>query len=455
MKYRDYQVRTITAQDAFMADPDAMRGTVLAATGAGKTECFIDLINKTLTNIPEARILVVHPRIALSQNQQKRFKSKFPVEFTSFHSGHQSIHTLEDRKNVNTTNPEELLEIQEASVGGHITFSSYMSLEKIAHLEFDIIICDEAHYLVQENLRKNLHLFQSKVLFYTGTPVKVAARDESMDNVELFGDIIADVPPSELIPKGYVVPPRLRTLNVVNQKSGNTYDYPVIIAHAFKDQLSLANSKFNHKMLVAMPSTQAFDEIAQELNQIRNIVGNTNVDLYYVTGERVNKNGHPFNGDREQMLEDFGANPNPSIIIHCDTLAEGIDVDGLGGVLIMRGLTMSKAIQTIGRGCRPAKADVKSNGEIRKNRIKTECIVTICRVDDEWVGNIKIDEWAQMFRDAGYGELWDYYEREANDRGLPGEIQEQDDPLFDIIEDIRVTDGVERMFIELDRELRI
>ncbi len=295
----------------------------------------------------------------------------------------------------------------------------------------------------------------SKLLFYTGTPVKLAATDESMDNVELFGDIITDVPPSELIPKGYVVPPRLRTLNVVNQKKGNTFDYATIIGHAFKDQLSLAHAKFNHKMLVAMPNTQLFHKIAQDLNVIRNCAENMNVDLYYVTSDQVSKNGHPFNGDREQLLEDFGANTNPSIIMHCDTLAEGIDVDGVGGVLIMRGLTMCKAIQTIGRGCRPAKADVKSNGEIRKNRIKTECIVTVCRVDDEWVGNIKIDEWAKAFKEAGYGELWDFYEPNDRDGGLPGEIPEYDDPLMDIIEDLRCTDGVERMFKELDRELRI
>lgn len=451
IRFRPYQQRMIRAQNQFMADPERTRATVLAATGAGKTEVFLDLLSSLFSSHSRVRVLIAHPRIALSQDQQKRFAERlghFFPEFTSFHSGHQKYHTLPDRKNLSTTRVEELEEIRSLTPGHHITFSSYASLHKVAGLDYDVIICDEAHYLTQADLRQNLHLFRAKTLFYTGTPVEVAAAEESMNNTALFGDIIAQVPPSELIPYGYVVPPRLRTINIKNMKRNDTYDYPRIIARAYQDQRLHAHRRFNHKMLVSMPRTGDFDSIMQELALMRTESGCADLDVYYVTADRAVKNGAPLR-DRETALADFGVNERPCVIIHCDTLAEGIDVDGLGGVLVMRGLGMVKAIQTMGRGCRPARADVKKNGEIRKHRIKTECIVTLARVDGEWTSDARIREWAEIFRVAGYGNLWDFYDRPPAERKGDVEIGDPDDRVFDIIEDIRISDGADALWSEL------
>lgn len=438
-----------------MRDPDVMRGVILAATGAGKTECFLDLIQKTLDSKPQARIMVAHPRIALSQDQQKRFATRlqdYTVEFTSFHSGHQKYHTLIDRKNLSTTRPDELQEILDTTPGHHITFASYASLHKVADWPFDLIICDEAHYLVQVDLRRNLSLFQSKTLFYTGTPVQVAAADESMDNPEVFGEVLSTTPPKDLIAQGFVVQPRLRTINVKNLRKRETYDYPRIIAESFVDQRNLTHDDFNHKMLVSMPRTGEFDNIMQELAEMRRLTELNNLDVYYVTASRAVKNGAPLR-DRETLLSDFGQNPNPCVIIHCDTLAEGIDVDGIGGVLLMRGLSMSKAIQTIGRACRPAKQDVLPSGRIRKNRIKTECIITLARVDGQWLTNQTIQEWAEMFRVSGYGNIWDIYEPNAEARKGDREIEEYSDPVFDEIDEIRIVEGAEHAWGELFQDV--
>jgi superfamily II DNA or RNA helicase len=454
---REYQKRIIDAQDRFIGNKNVSRGTILAATGAGKTECFNDLIRKVflIGDIikRKQRILICHPRIALSQNQQKRMVKRLAdmhVEFTSFHSGNQKYHTLPDRKNVSTTNRDELVRILAESAGHHITFSSYKSLNKIADLSFDLIICDEAHNLVQSDLRDSLSLFTSKTLFYTGTPVKVAAQEESMDNVDLFGEILAEVPPSELIPFGYVVPPRLRTVDVKNKTVGNTPDYATCIAETFKDQQSFAHKKFVHKMLVAMPSTLSFNDIMDELPAIRTIIGNQKVDVYYITSDTQVKNGRVLD-DREAALDDFDSNPNPSIIIHCDTLAEGIDVDGIGGVLIMRGLGMTKAIQTIGRAARPSILDIKKNGEIKNenSRVKKECIVTLARIDGDWCGDTTIADWANLFRVAGYGDIWDFCDPRVSKRGGGGELQEADDALYDEIKEIKFLDGVDRLWDDL------
>ena len=436
---REYQVRIINAQDSFIADSSVSRATILAATGAGKTECFNDLIIKMFLSGERKRILIAHPRIALSQNQQRRMVSRlkgFDVEFTSFHSGQQKYHTLKDRKNVSTTGRDDLTRIMDEAEGHHITFSSYKSLAKIADMDFDLIICDEAHNLVQSDLRECLDLFQSKTLFYTGTPVNVAAQDASMDNINLFGFVVANIPPSELIPYGYIVRPMMYFMDIKNKKIGNTPDYVTAIAEAYKQQVSLSHEKFVHKLLVSMPATHAFDEIMEGLNDIRNVVGNNDLDLYYVTALTAVKNGRVMD-DREALIKDFDNNINQSIIVHCDTLAEGIDVDGIGGVLIMRGLGMTKAIQTIGRAARAAKQDIKKNGEIRKNRIKKHCVVTVAYIDGESVSDIDLEWWVNLFREAGYGDLWNYVNPTPVDRGAGAELGERNDIVFDLIQDIK------------------
>lgn len=459
IKFRPYQIRMIQAQDNFMACPNTKRATILCATGGGKTEVFQNLIMKVFTALSTGarNICVAHPRIALSQNQQKRFAKTFAgmgVQFANFHSGQAKKHTLDNKKNISTTQRSELEEDIKNSSGPHITFASYASLHKIADMDFDLIICDEAQYLVQKDIRDNLYKFKSKTLFYTATPVVVAAREESMDNPELFGDVICTVKPKELIPHGYIVKPRVRTIDVLCSENGNTDDYTSTIAEAFKDQLQFAHKKFTHKMLVAMPNVQHFSDIAKNLFQIRSIIGNDDIDLYYVTADRAVKNGTQ-SMDRESLIEDFGKNSNPCIILHCDTLAEGIDVDGIGGVLLMRGLGLVKSIQTMGRGCRPAYEDIikhgKRKGEIRKNRIKTECIVTVARFNGEWAGDQDVAWWAELFETAGYdkGEMLAELEADLRKSGPGGEIGDPDEAVYNELLEYRCTEGQDTLWNEL------
>lgn len=448
MKYRNYQLRMIHAQDQFMADPKMKRATILAATGSGKTVVFTDLIEKLLGTAPDAtpRVLIVHPRLALSSDQQRRLRSSlrcYNVEFTAFSSG-EVYNTLDTQINVSTTSRECLEEIMEsAGKRAHITFSSYKSLHKIADMDFDLIICDEAHYLVQNELRENLTLFQSKVLFYTGTPIKVAADDAGMDNTDLFGPIIEEVPFSELIPGNYVVSPQVWFLHGWTKRQGNAMDYPRIIAHAYLDQITKVNAQFNHKMLVALPNTQFFDDTMDSLREIRKLVGDPNLDVYYVTGERVCKNGAIQSGtdSRVAMLRDFAENPRHCIILHCDTLAEGIDIDGIGGILLLRDLSTSKLLQTLGRACRPALEDVLPNGEIRKERIKTHSLVTLVLVNGELLGCAKLEKLVEQFEEAGYGHLWDMIDREnaCQSRREGERVTDSKPTQWDEIMDIQIT----------------
>jgi superfamily II DNA or RNA helicase len=443
---RDYQVNIVNAQDAFMKDPNIYRATIYAATGAGKTVCFEDLVIKQIKKNPNIRILIAHPRLALSDDQQLRMSEAVDgagVEFTAFHSGQIKVRTLDNRKNLSTTIPEKLKEIQNQATSAHITFSSYHSLYKIANLKFDLIICDEAHYLCQEDFRKNLHKFRkkTKVLFYTATPVWVSAQEERMDNVELFGKNLAgdDCAPSSLIKRGYIVSPEVRVADIRHVTDGNIADYAQVFGTVFKDQAKETHPSIPNKMLVAMPNTLTFDSIRENIYKIRKAANDRNIDVYFITAVDSRKNDSIIFNERVDALNDFKNNTNPSIIVHCDTLAEGIDVDGITGVLIMRGMNKSKAIQTIGRAVRPAKADLVGSEVVPyEKRIKKKAIVTIGKIDGWWAGEAGLIGWIEMFRDSGYGELVTLLDPTYKYDSVGEEVQEAEDILLQEAESIEI-----------------
>ena len=64
-----------------------------------------------------------------------------------------------------------------------------------------------------------------------------------------------------------------------------------------------------------------------------------------------------------------------------------------------------------------------------RNRIKTECIVTVARFNGEWAGDQDVAWWAQLFETAGYdkGEMLAELEADLRKSGPGGEIGDPDE----------------------------
>ena len=407
MKMRFYQKEIIKAQREFMLNDSEQKGMVFSPTGSGKTVCFDALISELLEGNTDKKICIVYPRIALAIDQQARLKGKTNVEFTSFHSG--SNDAPEEaklyREQISTTCRKTLQNIHNTTKMNHITFVTYHSFKHIADMKFDLIICDEAHNLVQSNFARSLPKIQSKVIFYTATPVYTINGLETvvgMNNKKLFGNVLVNIKPKELIKKGYIVQPQLVELNIKTDMEGLIVRPHLAIAHAYKDQKQRLN-QINNKMLVAMSDTRYFKSIQENANEIRSMVDY--VDIYTITAGSQHKNGVNL-PSREAALDDFGKNKNQCIILHCDTLAEGIDVPGITGVFVFRTLSKAKLIQTIGRAARPCLEDMDKNGEVIdiNNRLKPCAIVTVPVIDDKYYANINSDIICEAFIEGGYGD---------------------------------------------------
>ena len=113
---------------------------------------------------------------------------------------------------------------------------------------------------------------------------------------------------------------------------------------------------------------------------------------------------------RQDLIAGFATYSNRSVILHYDTLAERIDVGGIGGIVFLRKkLNNVKGLQTIGPACWPAKGDLLSNAEVRKaNKGKSHAVITLAEVGRQTVSEGRVEEWSLYFEDGGYRHLWIY-----------------------------------------------
>lgn len=412
MKLREYQIPMFNGAMNAIAN-GVERSSYYASTGAGKTVVFMKVIQELFKSEERKVICVVHPRIALSIDQQTRFAGTFNVPFTSFHSGSvvQSMENDGDSdlpRNQSVQSKKQLREIlDDTSDHDHIVFTSYKSLSKIADMDFDLIICDEAHYLMEKESVKLLDQIQAPTMFFTATPI-VSEMGVSMDDAVKFGhnDIATNINPSDLIQMGYNVLPQVFYANITTDQSGEVEDYVETIGQVFVDQLQHIDESVPHKMLVALPNTKRFGEINDGIARIREIVG-FDVDVYTVSAGANTKNGSSSGmKSRAKTLKKFAASTVPSIVIHCDTLSEGIDIDGLTGAFIARGLGHAKFVQTIGRCIRPLAGDLRADGTPKTmgRRKKKFAPIHVAVVDGEVRGGM-IQIWYDALLAAGYGAI--------------------------------------------------
>lgn len=430
---RWYQVKLNTATDAFLVDPMAgQRGQVYAPTGAGKTVCFIELIKNSVVR-GKKNIAILHPRIALSQDQLRRTTTSLGTDeyyFTSFHSG--GTYNTKGQTVKSTTNATELKRVIKQANGlgkVHITFSSYHSFDKIINGcdKFDLVICDEAHYLTQDTFYKYVKgINADKILFYTATPITNELEDDFMMDFTVFGPVIEKVEPKELIKDGYIVAPLIHKLECSTFAEGSGADVVDIVARAFVEQhKEVTNYGMTFaQMLVASRGCPDLRRLEDELKnlwfKIKELSEGklSQVDLYTIDSTGSYRNGIEVPGGRPVALEKIKASNGNCIVAHFDTLSEGIDIDTLTGAVLMRRMSKAKILQTIGRCARPYIGDLDKNFEPRKDlfdldkgidkRKKRRCIVTLPVINGAWIANSDGKDIAEAFIIGGYDDLLTY-----------------------------------------------
>ena len=322
------------------------KGQVIIPTGGGKTMCMIhDIIENQKYIDNGSTIVVVAPRILLAEQLCKEFLEVIDTTHThvmQVHSG--------DVEFFSSTKPEQIhLFANTARTAGEnvIIFTTYHSLHRLveADIEVNTIYFDEAHNSVQRNFFPATEFFSSdadRCYFFTATPKhSLSIFKPGMNDPEVYGQVICNVPAPQLVKEGYILPPKV----VVHQLPQGDFKLS-----DDKNLLDTIDANSLNKILIAARSTKQIlrmvsqSDFCQQLHE-------RGYNWMYITS----KTGAIINGkkvSREEFfktLNAWGQDSTRFVVMHHSILSEGINVKGLEAVLFMRNMNYIGISQSIGR----------------------------------------------------------------------------------------------------------
>ena len=322
------------------------KGQVIIPTGGGKTMCMIhDIIENQKYIDNGSTIVVVAPRILLAEQLCKEFLEVIDTTHThvmQVHSG--------DVEFFSSTKPEQIhLFANTARTAGEnvIIFTTYHSLHRLveADIEVNTIYFDEAHNSVQRNFFPATEFFSNdsdRCYFFTATPKhSLSIFKPGMNDPEVYGQVICNIPAPQLVKEGYILPPKV----VIQQLPQGDFKQS-----DEKNLLDTIDANSLNKILIAARSTKQILRMVTQSDFCQQLY-ERGYNWMYITS----KTGAIINGkkvSREEFfktLNAWGQDSTRFVVMHHSILSEGINVKGLEAVLFMRNMNYIGISQSIGR----------------------------------------------------------------------------------------------------------
>jgi len=330
------------------------KGQIIVPTGGGKTMCMIDdAMNEFSRSYVNKTIVVVAPRILLANQLSSEFLEFITnVDVAHVHSG--------ETHHFSTTKTDELERWYHNSTKNILIFTTYHSLHKIQEsldIEVDTIYFDEAHNSVQKNFIEPVEYFSiyaERSYFFTATPKhSLTPMKVGMNDTDIFGNVICQVPAPKLVKQGYILPPKVEVYKT------RILDKDELVADRDNEQMVDAIDNLDKdKVLICAKSTKQIVALVSQTDFVKQLAVRgysymfiTSKTGAVVDGEKV---------DRETFfdtLNEWGRNDKKFVVLHHSILSEGINVNGLEAVLFMRSMDYIGISQTIGRVIRKGNAD--------------------------------------------------------------------------------------------------
>ena len=321
------------------------KGQVIVPTGGGKTMCMIEDAKKV-----SGTVVVVAPRILLAEQLSSEF-----LEQNLDGNYNQSISVMHvhsgETHHFSSTKASDVCMWHKYTRGDKIIFTTYHSLHRIqeSHIHVDTIYFDEAHNSVQKNFIEAVEWFSmyaDRCYFFTATPKHSNTPMKiGMNDADIFGEVLINVPAPKLVDQGYILPPKV-IVKEINVTDDSRFSYEKDCDHIL-DTIDDINV---NKILICARSTKQIvnlisqSDFAYELTQ-------REYNWMYITA----KTGAVINGkkvDRETFfntLNAWGKGDERFVVLHHSILSEGINVSGLEAALFLRAMDFIGISQTIGR----------------------------------------------------------------------------------------------------------
>ena len=348
-------------QDAIDAMLANNKGQVIVPTGGGKTMCMIEDAKRVFRTKEIATIVVVAPRILLAGQLCSEFMEQNLDG--NYNVGIQVLHVHSGETDYNSTTKVDAIRLHNnvcyESNSHQIIFTTYHSLQRVMESDIvvDVVYFDEAHNSVQKNFIgavEHLSLHSERAYFFTATPKhSLTPFKVGMNEPDIFGNVICQVPAPKLVQGGYILPPKVKVYKTdILKKDEITFD---VECNQIIDNIDDHNTK---KILVCAKSTKQITGLITYPKFIAELTSR-GYDYMYITA----RTGAVINGkkvSRDKFFETLSAWGKDAekkfVVLHHSILSEGINVRGLEAVLFLRSMDYIGISQTIGRvirkGCK-------------------------------------------------------------------------------------------------------
>ena len=331
------------------------KGQIIVPTGGGKTMCMIDdAMNEFSRSYMGQTIVVVAPRILLANQLSSEFLEFIDnAEVLHVHSGETHHYSTTKASRISVWSTKN-------AVSNQIIFTTYHSLHRVQEsgIHVDTIYFDEAHNSVQKNFIQSVEYFSmyaDRSYFFTATPKhSLTPLKAGMNDSDIFGNVICNVPAPQLVNQGYILPPkvevyRTRILEKDELVADRDCEQMIDAMDNLKKSKVLICAKSTKQIVNLISHTKFVNELAWRGYSYMLITSKTGA---IIDGEKVNREEF-FN-----VLNAWGQDPDKRfVVLHHSILSEGINVKGLEAVLFMRSMDYVGISQTIGRVIRKGAED--------------------------------------------------------------------------------------------------
>ena len=319
------------------------KGIVCGATGMGKTLVGIaDTIRQFESKIPQT-VVVVAPRLLLANQLSSEYLEHITnASVFHVHSGDTHHHS--------STKPDVLFKWWFHTKTHKLIFTTYHSLHRVMEsgIKVNTIHFDEAHNSVQKNFYPSVEYFSEyadRSYFYTATPkYSSTPKKPGMNNPQVYGNIIANIPATRMVKEGYIIPPKIvakqvsfSSINVFERDCNHLLES--IDDHDVSKILVCAKAT---KQIINLISQTSFCQELEERGYSWMVI--TSKTGAIIDGKKVNREEffdtlHEWSSDESKKF----------VLLHYAILSEGINVSGLESVIFMRSMDVIGICQTIGR----------------------------------------------------------------------------------------------------------
>jgi len=321
------------------------KGQIIVPTGGGKTMCMIEDAMNEFSKSYGQTIVVVAPRILLA--------NQLSSEFLEFIDNAEVLHVHSGETHHYSTTKASEISVWSAknSVSNQIIFTTYHSLHRVqeSDIHVDTIYFDEAHNSVQKNFIEAVEycsIYAQRKYFFTATPKhSLTPKKVGMNDSDIFGQVICNVPAPKLVDEGHILPPKV-VVKKIDVTDDSRFGYEKDCDHIVEtiDDVDV------DKVLICARSTKQIVSLIS-LSKFVSELAWRGYSYMYITS----KTGGVIDGQkvtREEFfdtLNAWGKTDKRFVVLHHSILSEGINVNGLEAVLFLRSMDYIGISQSIGR----------------------------------------------------------------------------------------------------------